>query len=178
MKMLPKLALSTFTAALAFCSLPAVAETEVGVFGGYDFMSASQGGSSQGGLMAGARAGYRTASGLVIDAQFIRHSSSSGGLTTAQMLAGVGARYHFFDTDLSPFASAHINHHLAAHIEGGGESMALGNSSGLGMDVGGGVQLGINGTWFIDVTSHYAIQFMGDLRYNSLGMGLGAGTWF
>ena len=57
MKMLPKLTLSTFTAALAFCSLPAVAETEVGVFGGYDFMSASQGGSSQGGLMAGARAG-------------------------------------------------------------------------------------------------------------------------
>ena len=163
---------------LALFALPVSAETEAGLLAGYNFMSASSGGNSEGGLMAGVRGGFRTASGLVIDAQVTRHSTSSEGLSTAQFLAGVGARYHFADAEFSPFISAHLNHHLEAHVSGGGGSAAIEGSSGLGMDVGGGAQLDLNGAVFAEAIGHYAMQFSGDIRYNSLGMGVGIGVWF
>ena len=167
----------TLTAALLLAT-PAAAETEVGLLAGYDFMSASSGGNSEGGLMAGLRAGLRTGSGLVADAQLIRHSAPSEGLSSSQILAGVGARYHFADAEFSPFISAHLNHHFEASVSGGGESTAKTGSSGLGMDVGGGAQLDLNGSVYAEVTGHYAVQFLGDLRYSSLGMGAGVGVWF
>ena len=128
--------------------------------------------------MAGARAGLRTGSGLVIDDQLMRHSASSAGLSSSQWLAGLGARFHFADAEFSPFISAHLNHHFEASVTGGGESTAIDGSSGLGLDAGGGVQFDLNGSVFAEATGHYAVQIMGDLRYNSLGMGVGVGAWF
>ena len=141
-------------------------------------MSASSGGDSQGGLMAGLRAGLRAGSGLVVDAQVIRHSASSAGLSTTQMLAGIGSRYHFVDAEFSPFVSGHINHHFEAELAGGGESIAIEDSSGLGLDVGGGVQFDLNGTMYAEASAHYAVQFMGDPSFDSFGVGIGAGIWF
>ena len=126
-----------FASAL-FLSLPAVAGPEAGALMGYSLMSPSSGASPEGGLMVGVRGGFRTDSGTILDAQFLRNSSGSGGLSTSEMVMGVGVRHLMIDAGLSPFISGHLNYHMGAQISGGGVSQAIPDSSGIGIDAGGG----------------------------------------
>jgi hypothetical protein len=169
---------STVGTALMCLSFPALAGPEAGAVVGYDLMSPSTGASAQGGLMLGARGGFRTDGGIALDAQILRHASSSGGLSTSEMVAGLGVRYFFVDADLSPFVSSHLNYHTGAKLHSGSESQAAANSSGIGLDIGGGLRIAISDLIYTDITTQYAMQFTGDLRHNTLGFGLGFGVTF
>ena len=164
-------------AALSF-SLPATAGPEVGAVVGYSLMSPSTGASADGGFMMGARGGFRTDSGAILDAQVLRNSSGSGGLSTSETVMGVGLRYLMVDAGLSPFVSGHVNYHMGAQLSGGGVSQAIPDSSGIGIDAGGGLQIRISDLIYTDVLAHYALQFTGQHRHNTLGLGLGFGATF
>ncbi len=164
-----------FTFLLAAVSLPAMADVETGLSAGYGITSASSGGSPEDGLFAGGRVGLAVSNPLQIDLQVSRYSASSGGLATTQIVAGAGARFYLADAELRPFVSGHINHHFEARIEGGGESVALPSSGGLGVQAGVGLQQDISPTLYADARVTFAKQLLGSMTFAHGAVSLGVG---
>ena len=167
-----------YSTLLLLLSLSANAGPEAGGLVGYSLMSASSGADPKGGVMLGVRGGFRTGSGTVIDAQLIRNSSASSGMSSSEMLMGVGLRYFIIDGGISPFASGHINYHMGSNTSSGGQTTSNPDSSGIGVDVGGGLKINITDLIYTDLFTHYSLQFTGKNRHNTLGFGLGAGVSF
>ncbi len=185
-----KMKMITATLAGLFMSGSAIASTEVGAILGFGIMSAKSSaegtGGSANGLLFGLRGGKRLDSGLAIDGQFLRHSGSSTvnvmgteiSTTTSQMLIGAGVRYYIGDGGVTPFVSSHLNYHLGASVGGSGASISVPESSGLGLDVGGGAQFGLGDTLYAEALGYYSLQLTGTNKLNNLGIGAGFGAKF
>lgn len=167
-----------FSCALLVGSFPALAGPEAGAILGYSLMSASSGADPQGGLMLGARGGFRTDTGTVLDAQFLRNSSSSAGLSTTETVVGLGVRYFIVEAALSPLVAGHLNYHMGASAGTSQGTDEIPNSSGIGVDLGGGLQIRMSDLLYTDIIAQYAIQMTGDARHNTLGFGVGFGVTF
>jgi len=167
-----------FSSALMLVSSPGMAGPEAGAILGYSLMSASNGADPQGGLMLGARGGFRTETGMVLDAQFLRNSSSSSGLSTTESVVGLGIRYFIVEAALSPLVAGHLNYHMGASSGTSEGTTTVADSSGIGVDVGGGLQIRISDLLYTDIIAQYAIQMTGEARHNTLGFGLGFGVTF
>ena len=164
----------------------AFAGAEAGLIAGFDSMSSSEGGGSSSGMMFGARGGTELSDGIVLDAQFLRHSASEEVMgvtaTTSQIVVGAGARYYIGDGDLKPFGAGHLNYHLGANLSmsGGGQSASaeVPGTSGLGADVGGGAQFAISDSLYAEGLAYYSLQLSGDFKFNTLAFGAGFGAKF
>ena len=167
----------------------AFAGNEAGLLLGFDSMKADLSGEtseSETGMMFGLRGGTELSDGVVLDAQFLRHSASESqeGLTASvtQMVVGIGARYYIGDGSLKPFAAGHANYHLGANasLSGNGGSLdsEVPGSSGMGADVGGGAQFAISDSLYAEGLAYYSLQFSGDIKYNTMAFGAGFGAKF
>ena len=159
----------------------AFAGAEAGLIAGFDSMSASEGGESSSGMMFGVRGGTELSDGIVLDAQFIRHSASE----SAMGITATTVRYWSVPLPhrrWRPEASARaINYHMGAtslcQVAANQERQVPG-TSGLGADVGGGAQFAISDSLYAEGLAYYSLQLSGDLKFNTLGFGAGFGAKF
>ncbi len=184
------------TAALAglFMSGSAIADTEVGAIAGYGLMSSNlENSKGDGGLTLGLRGGWRFDSGLTIDGQVLRHAITQTAenplnadeelsSTTSQFLIGTGVRYYFMDGFLDerllPFFSGHLNYHFGVTTSVDSVSASIPQSSGLGLDVGAGLNFEITDTLYAETLTYYSLQLSGQTKLNNLGFNLGFGAKF
>jgi hypothetical protein len=168
-----KLLSSLTVFSLAFSSA-AWADFEAGAHGGYNVMSVKGANDTTSGIAMGVRAGMGVGLGLTPELNITRYSAApaDGGedATVTQIQTGLGARFYVGDFFLRPFIAGHLNYAMAASTGAG----TVPGTSGLGVDVGAGLQLKIMDLIYTELHGSYA-RILNDAEISNIYAGLGLG---
>jgi hypothetical protein len=167
--------LSTLTVFSLGFSTVAWADFEAGAHGGYNVMSTKGANDSPSGPAMGIRAGMGVGFGLTPELNITRYSATpaDGGedATVTQIQTGLGARFYVGDFFLRPFIAGHLNYAMAASAGSG----TVPDSSGLGIDVGAGLQLKFLDLIYTELHGSYA-RILNDAEISNIYAGLGLGV--
>ena len=165
-----------FTIAALTLSSTATADFEAGAHAGYTMMDAKEATDTASGPALGVRVGMGVGLGLTPEINITRYSATpeEGGesATLTQIQTGLGARFYVGDFFVRPFVGGHLNYAMAATTAAGSE---VTDSSGLGVDVGGGLQLKFLDLITTELQGCYARTFT-NAAISNIYAGLGVGV--
>ena len=175
---------SALSLAAILTSSPAFADIEVGAHTGINMVSMDPDGETHTGAAMGARFGYGLGLGLTpeinITSLNAKRSAEDSTTRVKQLQTGIGTRFYLGNFFMRPYASGHLTMSPKAtssiSVDGSSEIESdIPGTGGMGMDIGGGLQLKILDLIYTEAFGTYAKEF-GEAGMSTIYMGVGAGV--